>query len=118
MNIAVSIIDTNRIEIVENYPDGLPRVAAFLESCDSFGIYRKFGHCHARLLMARMSNITDIERQLLALDAKDDAGGPASQWRLKCRERSDTAKKDLLKKLEEELMAYGMVSSYALQSRT
>jgi len=105
----------NRVLIDENFPDGLPRVAAFLESCDSFGIYRKFAHSHARLLLSRMSNITDIERQLAIMDAKDEAGGPTTQWQLKCREcfeGFDTEKKDLLKRLEEEVMAYGMNSSW------
>jgi hypothetical protein len=94
-----------------DYPDGWPRVAAFLNGCNSFGIYRRFGQCHSRLLVTHMANITDIERQLSDLDKADEAG-EATKWRLKTRyheEGFDTTKRDLLEKLEKELAAYGML---------
>jgi hypothetical protein len=59
-----------------------------------------------------MSNITDMERQLSVLDASDEAGGEATNWRLKNRyheEGLDTTKKDLLENLEKEIVAYGML---------
>jgi len=92
-------------------------VAGFLESSDSFGIYRKFGHCHARLLATHMSSITEIEQELLRLDKSDEAGGDATNWRLKNRrhvEGPDTTKKDLQEKLEKELSVYGMATLHAI----
>jgi MFS superfamily sulfate permease-like transporter len=59
-----------------------------------------------------MANITDLERQILELDKADEAGGEATQWRLKNRyhrEGLDTTKRDLLEKLEKESNAYGIV---------
>ncbi|KAH8795027.1 hypothetical protein F5882DRAFT_40412 [Hyaloscypha sp. PMI_1271] len=96
-------------ECFDNYPDGWPRVAAFLESSDSFGNYRKFGHCHARLLIDQMSTITEMEQELLELDRKDAAGGEATDWRLKNRNHKkgpDTKKRDLQENMKKELLTY------------
>jgi hypothetical protein len=111
----ISIYWINKSPTDENYPDGWPRVAAFLNSCNSFGIYRRFGQCHSRLLVNRMANITDLERQLHDLDEADEDGGEATQWRLKsrCPEGFDTARRDLLENLEKEVNAYGIVSLIA-----
>lgn len=81
-----------------------------MESSDSFGIYRKFGYCHARLLATHMSNITEMETELLNLDKEDEAGGEETNWRLKNRyheEGLDTTKRELQQKMENELLAYG-----------
>jgi hypothetical protein len=104
---------TDGCSIDENLPDGWPRVAAFLEGCHSFGIYRRFGQCHSRLLVTHMSNITEIESQLRKLDKSDADGGGATQFRLKNRRREegfDNTKIDLLEKLRAELIAYGTSS--------
>jgi len=89
-------------------------VAAFLESSDSFGIYRKFGHSHARLLIDHESSLTKIEEELLELDKIDEAGGKATAWCLrnrKYKQGPDTRKRDLQEKLEKELLVYGMTFS-------
>lgn len=96
-------------ENYDNYPDGWPKVAAFLESSDSFGIYRKFGHSHARLLIDHESSLTKIEEELLELDKIDEAGGKATAWCLrnrKYKQGPDTRKRDLQEKLEKELLVY------------
>ncbi|KAH8779482.1 hypothetical protein F5882DRAFT_148706 [Hyaloscypha sp. PMI_1271] len=101
--------DQFQFECYDKYPNGWPRVAAFLESCDSFSIYRRFGHAHSRLLVTHQCNITDLETQLQYLDKSDDEGGPDTQFRLKTRyheEGFDTTKRDLEEKLEKELLAY------------
>jgi hypothetical protein len=100
-------------DTLEKYPDGYPGLAAFMDSSDSFGIYRKFGYCHARLLAIHMSNVTEIERKLLELDKQDEAGGGATNWRLRNRfhkDGLDKIKRDLQTDLERELLAYGIVS--------
>lgn len=101
--------DQFQFECYDKYPNGWPRVAAFLESCDSFSIYRRFGQSHSRLLVTHQCNITDLETQLQNLDKCDDQGGPDMQFRLKTRyheEGFDTTKRDLLEKLEKEILAY------------
>ncbi|KAF8852360.1 hypothetical protein BDZ45DRAFT_730216 [Acephala macrosclerotiorum] len=92
-----------------DYSEGWPRLAAFMESSDSFGIYRKFGVCYARLLAIHMSNITEMETELKELDKRDEAGGEDTNWRLKNRyhkEGLDTSKRDLEHKMEKELLSY------------
>ncbi|KAE8444163.1 hypothetical protein EG329_000851 [Mollisiaceae sp. DMI_Dod_QoI] len=101
--------DQFQIKSYDKYPNGWPRVAAFLESCDSFSIYRRFGQSHTRLLVTHQCNITDLEDQIQKLDKSDDEGGPDMQFRLKTRYHEDgfdTTKRDLLEKLEKELIAY------------
>lgn len=105
------------LPIVEDYPNGWPKVAAFLEGCDSFGIYRRFGYIHSRLLVAHQTKITHFEQQLRDLDQSDEAGGESTDWRLKGslqKERWDTAKIDLLKELEKEILAYGTLFLYLI----
>jgi hypothetical protein len=74
-------------------------------------MYRRFGQSHSRLLVTHQCNITDLETQIQNLDKDDDEGGPDMQFRLKTRyheEGFDTKKRDLLEKLERELLAYGI----------
>jgi len=55
-----------------------------------------------------MTDITDLEKQLLEIDKNDEAG--STSWRLKNRyheEGFDTTKRELLQKLETKLIAYG-----------
>lgn len=97
---------------VEDFPDGWPRLAAFMESSESFGIYRMFGVPHARLLVIHMSNIEEIWTELLEMDRKDAAGGANTNWRLKNRfheDGLDTSKIVLQQRLEAEILAYGIV---------
>ena len=101
----------DRHSIDDTFPDGWPRVAAFLESCDSFSIYRRFGQSHSRLLVIHERNIAVLEAQIHNLDKIDDEGGPDMQFRLKNRyheEGFDTTKRDLEEKLEKEILAYGI----------
>ena len=61
-----------------------------------------------------MSNITEMEQELLKLDRSDEAGGEATDWRLKNRrhkEGPDTKKRDLQENIEKELLTYGMSHS-------
>lgn len=83
-----------------------------MQSSDSFGIYRKFGFCFSRLLITHMSNITEMETNLKALDKSDAAGGEYTNWRLKNRWHEaglDTTKRDLEHRMEKELVAYGIL---------
>lgn len=93
-------------------PDGWPRVATFMDSCESFSIYRQFGSVHARLLLIHMSNIQEMVTELRKIDRSDEAGGEDTNWRLKNRIHKkglDSTKKRLQRRLEKELLAYGKI---------
>ncbi|KAI9641198.1 hypothetical protein NHQ30_009998 [Ciborinia camelliae] len=93
----------------ENMTCGWPQISGFLESCDSFGIYRRFGTCHSRLLVSYMNEITALEKRLRELD-DCDYQNEATRHRLKCSPRAEDLepeKRDILLRLEQKLLAYG-----------
>jgi len=101
----------------EDYPDGWPKVAAFLHEQKSSEIFRRFCHIRTRLLLSHMVNITELEKQLLDLDKSNEEGGEASQSRLRNRNPKnglDMTKADLLQRLEKELLEYGIETSNLL----
>jgi hypothetical protein len=86
-----------------------------MESCDSFGIYRRFGQLHVRLLLAYMADITDIEKQLQELDRSDEEGGEKTLYRLKNRYHKkglDTTKRELMGRVEGILIKYGILTNH------
>jgi hypothetical protein len=90
-------------------PCGWPQIAAFLESADSFGIYRGFGQSHARLLVAYETDITRLENQIHELDVADEKSEEGVRRLISsCHpEGFDTTRRDLLAQLEQKLLSYG-----------
>ncbi len=99
--------------LVDDYPDGWPRVAAFLNSADNFQIFRRFSYAHSRLLTNLMAKITTLEKRLLELDEKDAEVGSETYYRLRTTEYQegwDAKKQELMDKLKAEILAYGKYS--------
>lgn len=99
--------------LVDDYPDGWPRVAAFLNSADTFQIFRRFSYAHTRLLTNMMAKITTLEKGLLELDRKDAEVGSDTNYRLRATEYQggwDTEKQELMDRLQVEIRAYGKYS--------
>jgi len=63
--------DRLRYDQVDNHPPGIPRLAFFQNSDDSFAVYRRFGWLSARLLVQLEIELTELEQRLLDLDAED-----------------------------------------------
>lgn len=85
-----------------------------MESSESFGIYRRFGNAHSRILLKHMSSIQEMLTELRKIDRSDEEGGINTNWRLKNRfhtEGLDTTKRELENRLEQELLAYGNIVS-------
>ena len=98
-----------RITVVEVYQNGIPRLAAFMNSSDNTAIFRKFGQLSSRILLQHQIEITKLEKKLLDLDTAD-AANPHMHYRLHRtdhREGWDTAQRDLLALLEIKLKEYG-----------
>jgi hypothetical protein len=100
---------------VERYPKGYPRTSAFIESDSDIVLFRRFGVLHARALLYRQVELTELEAQLDKLD-KEDAGTegqPAeNRWRLShSLAMNDGAmnekRKELMEKIEEKMEIYG-----------
>ncbi len=95
--------------IDEDYPQGWPRLAAFINSSSTFAIWRRFGTAHNRVLLHLQATITRLEQQLEELD-KADAENPKRLYRLRrneWREGWDTAQKDILEQMHRKQVDYG-----------
>ncbi|KAF8850126.1 hypothetical protein BDZ45DRAFT_207642 [Acephala macrosclerotiorum] len=104
--------DTGRERIIEknyeDYPQGWPRIAAFLNTSSTLAVWRRFGTAHNRVLLHLQATITRLEQQLDELD-KADAEDPARLYRLRrneWREGWDTAQKDILEEMHRKLVEY------------
>lgn len=60
---------------MESCPRGYPRLAAFLDSDESFSIYRRFGYAQARLLLEKQDEMRLLEEGLIEMDKEDERTG-------------------------------------------
>lgn len=105
---------------MEDFPDGFPRVARFLDSDDSFGLYRRFGTVHSRLLLNKQDEISKMEAKLEAMDRQDNADDNDKRY-LMSREldldREDfpaawgETRAQLMERLEKKVVEYGKLES-------
>jgi hypothetical protein len=96
-------------ERLDDRPLGYPRLAALENSDSSFGIYRRFGYLHNRLLLHRQAEIVALEEELDKLDDTDDQNPDCFRLTsIEFREGDSTEQKDLLDNLETKLKSYGM----------
>jgi hypothetical protein len=65
----------------EEYPKGFPQLAAFISSDNDFAVFRGFKYFHYRILLELEVEITEMERELWALDHADEAD-PDMRYRL------------------------------------
>ena len=93
---------------VEDYPEGLPRLAKLLESNESFCMYRMFAPQVARILLIKEIELDQLQQRLHELD-QADAANPAMEYRCKSIEHLkgwDSTQRDLLKQFEVKIDAY------------
>jgi hypothetical protein len=98
---------SSNTEVVENCPEGYPRLAALLDSDEKFMLYRRFGFLQARVLLNKQDELRELEKDLDRLDKVDQANDPSL---LKSREKDDAAsgrRKKLLSDIEEKFKEYG-----------
>jgi len=91
----------------EDYPNGYPRVAAFIDSSHSFSIFRSFSYGYTRMLLLHESSLEEKFQKLAALDKED---GETKNWRLRSRYHEDgldTTRLELQESIEKELLIYG-----------
>jgi hypothetical protein len=93
---------------VEDYPEGYPQLAAFLNSDDSFAVFRKFGRTNARILLHLQAEIQALEKELDDLD-REDVTTSEHFHRLVSVEHQegwDTKQEELREKLQGKLAIY------------
>lgn len=94
------------LRIVDDYREGYPRLSAFINSDLDFMLFRGFGQLHARVLLQKQDEITEIEQQLNELDKIE-----ANAFSLRSR-RMDTSveRRKLVADAEQKLLDYSITS--------
>jgi hypothetical protein len=96
------------LSLVQDCPDGYPRLGAFLDSDDSFMVYRRFGYLQSRLLLEKQEHLRQLEEELENLDTVDAQMGSRN---LITMENYDSAqykpRRDLMQRIECQFQGYG-----------
>ena len=103
--------------LVDDYPNGWPRLAAFQNSANNFLIFRRFGLMHCRQLLRLQGEITLLEKRLLELDREGAADGSKTASGLTSLEYQsdwDWELRQLHEKLAAKLQLYGKYFSYKI----
>ena len=116
VTIAVSTPQVPKLtQIVEDCPNGYPKVAGFMDSEDTFGIYRRFGFLYSRVLLSKQDELRRLEDNLDAMDHRDAHDTDHTRKCLKscakdfARERKGNSptRKELLQTVQSKLYDYG-----------
>lgn len=108
--------DISLVLLVQDFPTGFPKVSCFLDSDDSFMVYRRFGTVFSRLLLAKQDEMSRMEATLTGMDKTDEANGNGEYLMSHAldddRESIPRAwpesRKQLLVKMEKKALEYGM----------
>jgi hypothetical protein len=106
--------------LVENTPNGFPRLAAFQASDANFGLYRSYSYLHSRILLDYQDEITRLETELDELDWEDHTENPE---RLRTNELEGgeviadgppaRTRRTVLREIKAKLMEYGMSAAFS-----
>ncbi|KAG7006561.1 hypothetical protein G7Y79_00014g037360 [Physcia stellaris] len=110
---------------LEDFPEGFPRLACFLDSDESFMVYRRFGIVFSRLLLNKQDEIRMLEAQLLAMDRTDVANGNAKYLKKRDQRTFDTlplgwteTRPQILASLEAKILEYSKLLLKANQVKS
>ena len=93
---------------MDSYPNGFPRLSAYMNSDEDVALFRRFGQSHTRLLNHLQVEITVLEKEILELDKADDADESTRQrLRNTIQNGRDIAQRKLLKQMQTKLNEYG-----------
>ncbi|KUJ23405.1 uncharacterized protein LY89DRAFT_663846 [Mollisia scopiformis] len=102
--------DRFKHEKLEDFPDGFPKLAAFVSSDVDFGMVRNFKTLHNRLLLHDQVELTGLEKRLRELDKEDEADPKKSNYRLRRVKHKEgygnTEQRDLLQEVRRKLNEY------------
>lgn len=96
---------------MEDHPEGYPQVAAYQNSDSSSALFRRFGNLHARSLLYKEVELTDLEAKLAELDREDNSKDD-TEWRIAHSIHHDDgknneARKALMSEIYQKLEVYG-----------
>lgn len=103
-----------KIHVVQKYPLGYPRQAAFQSSEPSWSIYRAFDYLHSRVILDLQDDLRCLEKKLVDLDEIDLENGNESRVTSRkddleqAREKKEESKRaNLLNTIRTKLVNYG-----------
>ena len=67
-SIDIQIVHTQMVQKVENYPNGYPRLAAFMSSDEGFLQFRRFSTLRTRILLMLQNDLSNLEAELYDLE--------------------------------------------------
>ncbi|KAL3422729.1 hypothetical protein PVAG01_06885 [Phlyctema vagabunda] len=97
---------------LDDFPRGYPFFAAYLDSDVDTVLFRRFGVLHARALLYKQVELTDLEAQLNVLDKEDEGEeGVGDNWRIRYSTHLDDGygnekRKELMEKIVRKLEEY------------
>jgi hypothetical protein len=91
--------------VVQEYPLGYPRQAAFQSSESSWSIYRAFDYLHSRVILDLQEDLRGLERKLVDLDEMDVENG--NEDRVTSRKDEESKRANLLHTIRTKLVNYG-----------
>ncbi|KAI4236950.1 MAG: hypothetical protein L6R40_006002 [Gallowayella cf. fulva] len=112
-DLRIGCMGDTKIPKLETFPVGFPRVACFLDSDDSFMLFKRFGIVFSRLLLNKQDEIREMEDELQGMDKTYEANG--CEEYLRSRNEGDRktitsswtrTRPELLEKLETKILQY------------
>lgn len=96
---------------MEQHPKGFSRIAAYLNSDGNSALHRRFGDLHARDLIYKEIELTELETELRELDEADNEQ-PDTKWRNAHsihhkNGQGNELRRDLIVKISAKLKEYG-----------
>lgn len=90
---------------IDDFPRGYPSLSAFLSGDKEFTMFRSFSRLHARLLLHKQDELTELEQRL---DQLDHADSKVDSYRLLTNRHisGDTERRALLREIEIKLNEY------------
>ncbi|KAI9894817.1 MAG: hypothetical protein M1814_000036 [Vezdaea aestivalis] len=92
--------------LLSEIPRGYPKLAAFLDSDDSFAIYRRFGFLNARLLLNKQDELRSMEDELKMLDEEDRTKDPRALRSRSMDVKGTSRRQTLLSEIEQKFCEY------------
>ena len=93
--------------LVSDCRRGYPLLAAFLDSDESFMIFRRFGYIQSRLLLEKQDQLRKLEAELEALDETQGARDQASLTTRDLRPELAEPRRAKMANLEKTFCEYG-----------
>ncbi|KAM0798368.1 hypothetical protein BDR22DRAFT_809198 [Usnea florida] len=96
------ILTAADISVLEDYPQGYPRLAAFLALDRDFTVFKRFDYLHMRSLLEQQDELAELQERLERCDDAD----PIRLGLSSRRQDENAERRDLLRQVQAKLQEY------------